>query len=63
MTNEQMARCFNEWMRRFIDEPARFEHEFEVVGEFLKESGGGLTPSYGEQCSAYMEQLGRELVS
>ena len=63
VTNEQMARAFNEWMRRFVDDPDRFEHEFKTIGEYLKEANNGGVPSYGEQSTAYMEKLINEMAS
>lgn len=61
MTNAQMARAFNEWMRRFIEEPDRFEREFETVNQFLADEQGGREPSYGEASAAYMEQIAQEM--
>lgn len=63
MTQDQMATCFNEWMRRFIDEPARFEREFETVNAFLAAEAGGEEPTYGETSAAYMAQLASEISS
>lgn len=51
------AKAFNEWMRRFTEEPAKFEHEFETVGAFLKEQADGREPTYGEKCAAYLGDL------
>lgn len=45
MTNEQMAIALNEWMRRFIDEPDRFEREFQTVGEYLRDQAEGREPT------------------
>ncbi|WP_426032828.1 hypothetical protein [Caulobacter sp. DWP3-1-3b2] len=61
MTNAQMAACFNEWMRRFIDEPARFAREFECVNQFMTDENEGRHPTYGETSSAYMVQLATEV--
>lgn len=61
MTNAQMAACFNEWMRRFIEDPAGFEREFTTVNDFLTERQDGKEPSYGETSAAYMEQLAAEI--
>lgn len=61
MTNEQMAKCFNEWMRRFIEEPSRFEAEFRTVNQFLTDEASGREPSYGETSTAYMQQISTEL--
>ena len=61
MTNAQMAAAFNEWMRRFIEEPDRFNREFEDVNAFLVEQGAGKKPSYGEACASYITQLAKEI--
>ena len=61
MTNAQMAKCFNEWMRRFIEEPDRFAREFETVNQFLADEQDGREPSYGETSAAYMAQLANEI--
>lgn len=60
MKNAQMVKCFNEWMRRFIEEPDRFEREFKTVNAFLADEAGGREPSYGETSAAYMAQLASE---
>ena len=60
MNNVQMVKCFNEWMRRFINEPERFEREFQSVNDFLREEAEGREPSYGETCVAYMSQIAAE---
>jgi hypothetical protein len=61
MTNAQMATCFNEWMRRFIEEPDRFAREFETVNQFLADEQEGKEPTYGETSAAYMVQLAAEV--
>lgn len=61
MTNAQMAEAFNEWMRRYIEDPARFEAEFNTVNQFLKDEADGREPSYGETSTAYMVQLASEM--
>jgi len=60
MTNAQMVKAFNEWMRRFIEEPARFEHEFQTVNQFLKDEAEGREPTYGEVCVPYLQKLAAE---
>ena len=57
------AECFDEWMRRYIGDPASFEREFETVGQFLSETNVGMTPTYGEHCAAYLAKLRDELSS
>lgn len=61
MTNAQMAKCFNEWMRRFINEPDAFQREFETVNDFLRDEGDGREPTYGEVSAAYMAKLATEV--
>lgn len=60
MTNAQMAKAFNEWMRRFIEEPERHAAEFQVVNQFLADEAAGVEPTYGETSAAYLEQLAAE---
>ncbi|MDX8513580.1 hypothetical protein [Mesorhizobium captivum] len=61
MTNIQMVKAFNEWMRRFLAEPAAFEREFETVHNFLAEQADGHEPTYGEVATTYLQQLSSEL--
>lgn len=61
MNNAQMVKCFNEWMRRYIEEPERFEAEFETENAFLADESGGVEPTYGEACAALMERIAQEL--
>lgn len=63
MDDDLMIKCFNEWMRRFIEEPDRFEHEFETVGAFVRAEADGVEPSYGQTCTAYMNRLAAEVAS
>lgn len=60
MTDAQMVTCFNEWMRRVVEEPLRFEREFARVGAALAAQGKGREPTYGETSAAYMMQLAAE---
>lgn len=46
----KVAAAFDEWMRRFIEEPQRFAREFQAVEAF---NAG----TYGETCAAYFAQL------
>ncbi len=61
MTTEQMASSFNEWMRRFTQEPDRYQREFETVSYFLQQLNGGFVPTYGAWCAGYLETISREL--
>lgn len=61
MTNAQMAACFNEWMRRFIEAPDQFAREFEAVNKYLSDQADGREPTYGETSAAYMTELAKEV--
>jgi len=57
MTKEQMAKCFNEWMRRYTEDPNSFEREFITVMEFL----GSDNPTYGDEQAEYMFSIYEEV--
>jgi hypothetical protein len=57
MTKEQMITAFNEWMRRYTEDPTKFEAEFQTVGAFLTAVNNGDEPDYGQLCAALMEEL------
>lgn len=57
MTKKQMIAAFNEWMRRYTENPEAFEREFETVGKFLTALNDGREPDYGEICAALIEEL------
>lgn len=48
------AQAFNEWMRRYIEEPERFRREWESIEQFKAE---GANPTYGDRCAAYLAEL------
>jgi hypothetical protein len=58
ITREQLVRGFNEWLRRYIADPAAFEAEFQTVAKFQSEElDDVLEPSYGDECVAYLEKI------
>ncbi|WP_100961040.1 hypothetical protein [Bosea sp. FBZP-16] len=57
MDTNKVAAAFNEWMRRYTEDPAAFDAEFQTVGRFLAEQAEGKEPSYGDRCVAMLEQL------
>jgi hypothetical protein len=61
MEPDVMAKCFNEWMRRYVEEPERFEAEFQTVQRFCAEMSGGKEPSYGDECAEYMRRIRTDL--
>ncbi len=54
LTRERLIAAFNEWMRRFTEEPEKFRHEWEEVQRYVAEQADG-TPTYGQQALAYLE--------
>ena len=60
MNNAQMVKCFNEWMRRYIDDPSAFNAEFETVNKYLADRDNGAEPTYGETCTAFMAKIAAE---
>lgn len=61
MNKTAMAAAFNEWMRRFIEDPAKFEAEFQTVVSFTAAKLAGREPDYGERCTALLFRLSAEL--
>ena len=53
----ETANAFNEWMRRYLEDPARFLREWEEIEHFKLEEKIGQEPSYGEVCAKYLEDL------
>jgi len=61
MDKERIIKVLNEWERRYVENPTKFESDFRTVIQYLDEIGKGLEPSYGEDCFAYMLKLDKEL--
>lgn len=59
-TREQLAKAFNEWMRRAIEHPEQFDREWDAL-RFADEDRFGEEPSYGRECVAYLEKLVGEI--
>lgn len=57
LTHTQIVAAFNEWMRRYIADPAGFDAEFQTLAQFVAEQSDGRTPSYGETCAAMFLSL------
>lgn len=60
-SSARLVTLFNEWMRRFTDEPERFRAEFKTVNEFLKEDAAGKEPTYGSSCAEYLGRIDDDL--
>jgi len=53
-----IPQAFDEWMRRYIEEPERFAREFQAVQEFVAQGGiDGRETTYGAECAALLDQL------
>ncbi|WP_375414651.1 hypothetical protein [uncultured Bradyrhizobium sp.] len=61
MSAPDMTRTFNEWMRRYIEEPEKYTREFQRVRDFLADEAAGREPSYGESCTAYQFEIFDEM--
>lgn len=48
MEKSDRVYAFNEWMRRYTEEPEAYEAQFRTVGRFLQEQAAGREPTYGE---------------
>jgi len=55
-----MSQAFDEWMRRYTENPAEFEAEFQATSRYLKERGRKAVTSYGTACASYLRKLIRE---
>jgi len=56
-TREEIGSAFNEWMRRYTEEPERFSREWQTIRDFLAEQAVGSVPTYGNECEAYLAEL------
>ena len=61
MDEARMAKAFNEWMRRYTEEPEKFTREFQMVMNFLSQEAAGETPTYGTSAAKYFSGLLAEI--
>ena len=53
-----MSEAFDEWMRRYEEEPEQFTREFQDVQRFVEEGGrDGKPTSYGADCEEMLRRL------
>lgn len=57
-----LEKCFNEWMRRYTEDPKAFTVEFMTVREFLEQKAAGTPVTYGATCVAYLRKLAETYV-
>ena len=53
---EGTVAAFNQWQSDYIDNPEKFKTEWASIRGFLS-TPVGETPSYGQDCVAYLERL------
>jgi hypothetical protein len=63
MTDDEIAAALNELMRRYTEDPASFEAEFQTVQRFQQESAAGETPSYGASITAMLHRYLAEMAA
>lgn len=63
LPREAIAAAFNEWMRRYVADPAAFEAWDETTSTFKAEDGSGFAPSYGEKSADTLIRLMQEAAS
>lgn len=63
MTQAQIAKAFNEWLRRYTEDQAGYEAEFNTVAKYRAAVADGKEPDYGDDCAAYLAHLCDEVAS
>lgn len=57
MNSEVAAKAFNAWMQNYINEPEKYDSQWEVIKDFLAARSQGKEPTYGEICAVYFAEL------
>jgi len=63
MSEQAVAKAFNEWLRRYIEDPAAYEAEFNTVAAFRAAEAAGVDPDYGQRQAAYLLHLVNEVAA
>lgn len=58
LTQHEIACAFNEWLARYIADPAGFEATFQTVVGFHND---GDEPSYGADCAVFLLKIHNQL--
>lgn len=61
LTPSQLAKVLNEWQRRYVDEPARFEADITMLKRFVSDETAGVEPAYGVDGAAYLLSIAKDL--
>lgn len=59
--SKRLAHLFNEWLKRYTENPEQFAHQWQTVQTFLSEQAEGTEPSYGDACIGYLMELDTEM--
>jgi hypothetical protein len=54
LTKQQLAAAFNEWMRRYTENPEQFAREWQAILDFKLARIHDNEPIYGAQCAEYL---------
>lgn len=52
-----LAIALNEWLRRTIEEPEKFEAMSETITKFITAENKGVAPDYGTRSARYVAQI------
>ncbi len=56
-----LAEAFDEWMKRYIENPAAFAAEFQSVASFKSKRKGKGASDYGNSCASYLVSVMRDV--
>lgn len=62
LTKDDFIWAYNEWWRRYRDEPEKFAREFQAIAELNDAAREGREPTLGDEGWAYVKQLLSERV-
>lgn len=60
LAKEDFIWAFNEWWRRYRDEPEKFAREFQAIAELNAAAAEGREPTLGDEGWAYIRELLKE---
>lgn len=55
------VKAFNEWMRLTIEDPDRFEQQWQTIVTYRDAVAKGEEPDYGTVCTEFLEQLSQQI--
>lgn len=57
INKEDLVEAFNQWMNDYTNHPEKYEHDWQIVEQFLSDTRDGIPPSYGERSAALIFRL------